>query len=243
MTSVGGVTSVGGAPPEPEIPQEGLVLWLAADRGVVQTNGIVSKWQDQSGLHADASQVASAARPRRIDAVQNGLPMLEFDGVDDSLALPEGWEDFTTGVSFFSVVHLLEDGVCQAVLEFSNGGEIDDINFGRYKGSVHYEVASEYLTGPTDAFAIGQITLLDYIHDLDGSVELRMDGQFMLAGSLMLPAVISRAGNFVGRSLYADCRALSARVGEIVLYARPLGSEERVQVEQYLGKKWGCCSI
>jgi hypothetical protein len=242
-SSVGGDPSTGGDPSLSEIPQDGLLLWLAADRGVVQSSGIVSKWQDQSAQHRDASQVVSGARPKRIEDAQNGLPMLEFDGVDDALALPEGLADFSTGVSFFSVVHLLEDGVCQSVLQLSNGPEIDDIDFGRFQGSVHYEVAAEYLTGQMDAFGLNQTVLMNYAQDVDGGVELRLDGQFIIAGSAMLPAVIPRVANFVGRSLYAECRFLSARVGEIVLYARPLASDERTQVEAYLRSKWGCCKI
>jgi hypothetical protein len=63
----------------------------------------------------------------------------------------------------------------------------------------------------------------------------------MTSETVPLPNVIPRAGNFIGRSLYATCVALNARVGEILMYDRPLPSSERSQVEQYLGKKWACC--
>jgi hypothetical protein len=169
--------------------------------------------------------------------------MLEFDGADDSLALPEGFGDFTKGLSYFGVVNILADATCQSVMQLSNGSEIDDIDFGRYKGSLHYEVAAELVTGPTDAFGLKQTALVDYVQALDGKVELRLDSQFMSSGTMMLPVLMKRSANFIGRSLYQDCAPLRARVGEILLYARPLSSDERVQVEEYLAKKWGCCSI
>jgi hypothetical protein len=69
-----------------------------------------------------------------------------------------------------------------------------------------------------------------------------MDGQFMSPGDLPLPRVVSRAGNFVARSLYADCTPLRGRVAEILFYSRPFEPDERVRVEQYLSNKWGCCA-
>lgn len=230
-------------PPLPDIPLDDLILWLAADRGVTLTDGAVSKWLDQSQTHADAVQGVVGARPRRVDAAQNGLPMLEFDGGDDWLAVPDGFEDLSTGLSFFAVVALRGDGLCTSVMQFSNGVEEDDIDFGRYMGSIHYEVSGPFVTGPDNAFAIGPVTLLDFVHDVDQSVQLRMNGQLLVAGDLMLPIVTLRTANFVGRSLYADCKPLQARVGEILFYARPLPSSERLLIEQYLKQKWGCCSI
>lgn len=219
------------------------MLWFAADRGVTESGGLVSKWLDQSGNHHDASQVATSARPLLVPAAENGLPMLEFDGVDDSLALAQGFQDFSQGLSFFAVAHVLEGSECQSVMQFSNGAEMDDIDFGRYQGSIHYEVSEEYVTGPPDAFTVDQTLLVDYVHDAEGLAEVRIDGQFMNSGNLMLPRVTLRAGNFVGRSLYANCQPLHARIGEILMYARPLSSDDRVKVEQYLGDKWGCCGI
>lgn len=238
----GGASATGGVSTALNVPEDGLVLWFAADHGVTETAGAVSKWLDQSGNHQDASQVAATARPRRVTA-ENGLPMLEFDGVDDSLALAEGFEDFSEGLSFFAVVRMNEGAGCSSVMQFSNGPEIEDIDFGRNEGSIHYEVADRSVTGPLDTFVAQQTTLLGWVHDAAGKAELRIDGQFMVSEQVALPRVIPRAGNFIGRSLYATCVALSARVGEILMYDRPLPSSERTQVEQYLGKKWACCGL
>lgn len=238
-----GSVLLGGAPPLPEIPREQLVLWLAADRDVVQADdGGVSKWLDQSERRAEAAQVPGDARPGRIAAAQNGLPMLEFDGKNDWLGLAEGFDDFSSGLSFFAVVRVLEATACSSVMQFSNGIEIEDIDFGIQR-SIHYEVAGDYMTGPAGTLAVEQTSLLGFVHALDGGVELRIDGRFMLAGTSPLPAVVRRDSNFVGRSLYTNCPTLHARVGEILLYARPLDDAERLLIEQYLGKKWGCCSL
>ncbi|HWA71340.1 MAG TPA: hypothetical protein VG937_03350 [Polyangiaceae bacterium] len=242
--ALGGTSATGGTSTVPDIPEDGLVLWFTADRGVTETTtGFVSKWLDQSGNHQDAAQVAATARPRRVADEESGLPMLEFDGTDDSMALAEGFQDFSQGLSFFTIVRVNDGGGCSSIMQFSNGPEVEDIDFGRNQGSIHYEVADRSVTGPSDTFATQQTTLLGWVHDAAGKAELRIDAQFMTSEQVALPSVIPRAGNFIGRSLYADCHGLSGRVGEILMYARPLPSAERIRVEQYLGKKWGCCGF
>lgn len=241
-SSSGGALASGGTTALPDIPTSGLVLWLAADRGVTQANGAVSKWLDQSPNHADATQVAAASRPKSVTA-ENGLPILEFDGKDDYLALPEGFANFSAGLTFFAVAQYLEESECAAVMQFSNDSEVDDIDFGRFQGAMHYEVAENYVNAQQGTLAVGPLTLLEFVHDEDEKVELRMDGQFMTPGEMPLPGVVSRVGNFVGRSLYRDCSPLKGKIAEILFYSRPFGQEERLLVEQYLSKKWGCCTL
>lgn len=241
-SSSGGALATGGTDALPDIPTSGLALWLAADRGVTLANGVASKWLDQSPNHADATQVAAASRPKPIKA-DNGLPLLEFDGKDDYLALPEGFANFSAGLTFFAVAQYLEESECAAVMQFSNDSEVDDIDFGRFQGALHYEVGENYVNASQGTLSVGPLTLLEFAHDEDEGVELRMDGQFMTAGEMPLPSVVSRVGNFVGRSLYRDCSPLKGSVAEILFYSRPLGQEERLLVEQYLSKKWGCCSL
>jgi hypothetical protein len=216
---------------------EGLLLWLDAQRGVTEVSGAVSAWADQSGSGLDASQPLASARPRRVSA-SAALPMIEFDGEDDFLSLADGFSDFREGVSFFAVVEVAEDNGCVGILEFSNGAEVDDINFGRQEGAPHYEVLGGYFHGPDGVFELGQRYIVGLVHDTGRNAELRLNGEFLRVQSFELPENLMRYDNFVGRTLYEGCSLLSGRVGEIILYARGMGDAQRVEVERYLRDKW-----
>ena len=69
-------------------------LWLKADAGTFQTSGgsaatadgdPVGEWQDQSGNANHASQGTAGMRPTLQTAEQNGLALVQWDGVDDLL--------------------------------------------------------------------------------------------------------------------------------------------------------------
>jgi hypothetical protein len=95
----------------------GLQLWLKADAGVT-TNaaGGVTQWNDQTTNANHAVQSTDAAAPRLITAALNNRPVLRFDGVDDSLAVPDSASLSSTGdVSSFFVIKFDDFATFRAV--------------------------------------------------------------------------------------------------------------------------------
>jgi hypothetical protein len=219
-------------------PTDGLVLWLRADRGVTEQNGVVTKWEDQAG-HTDAVQTSVDFRPRLDSGALGGMGALVFDGVDDLMNLSPGFADFTQGLSFFSTYSIDRDNVCTAILEVSNGSEIDDIHFGRNNGQPTFEISDQYNGGqPVD---IGSPQLYSVIQHPDENVELRINSTTVGAFVMAVPANVTRQQNLVGFTLYAGCSTFGGQIGEILLYDRPVNNEELLDVEAYLGKHAGCC--
>lgn len=75
-----------------EPPPSSLVLWLRADRGVLDTNGVdavdsdrVAAWHDQAAAQGHLSQNEPHLRPVFVAEAMAGLPALRFDGHDDFL--------------------------------------------------------------------------------------------------------------------------------------------------------------
>src|SRR5262249_51597034 len=65
----------------------GLGLWVRTDAGLAaDAAGRVSEWRDQSGQGNHLTQPTLASRPVYVPGSVNGLPVLRFDGVDDSMA-------------------------------------------------------------------------------------------------------------------------------------------------------------
>ena len=70
----------------------GLKLWLdAADLGsITESSGAVNQWNDKSGQGNHATQGTGAAQPLLVTNVQNGLPVIRFDGSNDCLNAASG---------------------------------------------------------------------------------------------------------------------------------------------------------
>jgi hypothetical protein len=74
-----------------DIQTSGLVLWLRADAGVTHSNGLVDTWQDQADVIGGANNAAGsgASRPLLVNNALGGRPVLQFDGSDDILTVPD----------------------------------------------------------------------------------------------------------------------------------------------------------
>lgn len=81
---------------EPEIPTDGLQLWLRADDGVTtNADGKVIRWQDKSGNGHDAASAEKSYNsgtgetdPEYVAEGENREPAVRFDGQDDVLEFP-----------------------------------------------------------------------------------------------------------------------------------------------------------
>jgi hypothetical protein len=236
--SVGGIGGTGGTVEVSPIPQLGLLLWLRADHGVVQKDGLVEQWLDQSGNQMDAIQTAANVRPAYLATGLNGRPTLQFDGKEDFLTFDDGFGDFSHGLAGF-IVTKPTDSTCGQMLELSNGSEIDDIALGAYQNQWTYEVATGFIqAGMVDTT---KPTLYGVVHRTTGTLDLRANGDLAGTMSFPLPAVPMsklRQNNFVGRTLYADCNYFQGQISEIILYGRAVTDKELLTIESYLQDHW-----
>jgi hypothetical protein len=222
------------------ISKDELLLWLRADRGVSVQAGRVAAWADQSGNAMDAMATDPVVRPTLVVDGLGGKSVVQFDGVDDFLTMPQGFEDFSAGVSVFALATASPSDQCRGIFESSNGAEVDDVHVGRHGGLLHYEVLDTVITG--QEFPVDAPELVAAIHRSSEAVELRRNGSLSGEGAMLLPTAIPRTENFVGRTLYADCPTFSGQIAEILVYGRAVEERELVSIESYLANKWGCCS-
>jgi hypothetical protein len=240
----GGVSGSGGeggveTGPVPVV-LDGLVLWLRTDVGLtVENDGTVSHWTDQSANAFHVEQTGAEQRPKLVNS-GGSLASVEFDGVDDYMRIPEGFADFQAGFSAFVVTSTPSLEACWAVLEFSNGREVDDIFLGQYAQSVHYEVLDVWMT--QGEYPAGENLVLAVIHRPNQVVETRTNGSIAGENSFALPALVSRGQNFLGRSLYENCGVLEGTISEVLVYDRAVTSVELLAIEAYLATRFGCCS-
>lgn len=73
----------------PFVPTDiaGLKLWIDANTLALSDNDPVATWTDLSGNGNDADQATSGNRPLYKTNIQNGKPIIRFDGTDDFLEI------------------------------------------------------------------------------------------------------------------------------------------------------------
>jgi hypothetical protein len=232
---------------EGDVPTDGLTLWFMADRGtVIETDGSVSAWIDQSPGNHSAAQPVLTERPT-LEVRPDGLPMLSFDGTNDYFDLPPGFSIFA-GASYFAVVEALPNARCAGILHFSNGPDGDDVEFGRHQPNLlYFEVLGTFLNGTAQGFVVDRRLVISAVQTSGdngmGSVELRIDGSLDQIGPVALPANVERTQNYVGRNAYSEQPELCSmyfrgRIGELIFYPRGVSDAERERIEAYLQEKW-----
>ncbi len=216
-----------------------MLLWLDAANSTLAT-GSVSLWPDQSGNAMHAAQPLLGHQPTA--GTTNGKRFVQFDGVDDYLNLPSGFGDFTNGLSLFAVVRFDTDNFCPAILQLSNGSEIDDISFQRETGQgMAYEVLAASFMSGTGALPIGASRLVTMTHSAAAVATFRINGVQTKNQGFALPESKTRGQNFIGHTLYSPCDEFGGVIHEILFYKRELVPSEVAVVEGYLQSKWGCC--
>jgi hypothetical protein len=226
---------------KPPIPLNKLLVWLMADKGVEHNDTAVFAWRDQSGNGLDATQSLKDSYPHLWPTGINGMPALDFDGVADWLALPDGFADFTAGLSMFGVAETGTVVGCTSLVELSNGSERDDIALARNTSIVGYEVVDSDIHEGHGAIPVDIPFLMSATHAPAGTARTFLNGVYSSDSSFPLPQNKRRTANFVGQSLYSECTPWLGRVGEVIIYNRFVTDDERVQIDAYLKAKWKCC--
>ena len=117
----------------------------------------------------------------------------------------------------------LVDNTCPGFLSFSNGGELDDISVHRLSNDVwEYEGLDQSFPSQVGDQRIGHASQVTLVHHDDGRVDLYSDSALSGEMTMLLPRVVTRARNEIGRSSYNGCEFLNGNIAEVVVYARGL---------------------
>jgi hypothetical protein len=217
------------------IPTDGLLLWLRADRGVVEQAGYVSTWRDQSGRGMDATQVVPALRPILLSTA--GVLAVSLDGKSQYLNLPATEAHFSKGLSFFVAGTLDQPMKCASIIEMSSDVEVNDIALAILDGAMHFEVQVAYGDGPV--FDPAKAHVLGVIHRVPGDAEFLQDGKNVALLSIApMPVDATRGIDYIGQTTYYECSPLSARLHELLLYTRSVSAGEATAIQATLASRW-----
>jgi hypothetical protein len=216
-------------------------LWLKADGiGGLSDGDPVGTWADSSGNGRDATQGTAGAKPTYKTGIQNGLPIVRFDG-GDFLSLP----DFLTGYSAgecFGVLKLVNDPPTptdsSAGAPFGNFGSDSLANHYPYTDGTVYEdfgsTARKTTGNPTPSLAS--------FHKLN-MISASGEWTINLNGTQHYTTASNTVGwstaPLIGRSTSgAFTYGLVGDIAELVLFSRKVTSGERSDMIAYLDAKW-----
>jgi Big-like domain-containing protein len=217
----------------------GLEWWLAADAivGLADADPVTT-WEDESGNERDAAQGTAANQPTYRTNVQNGKPVVRFDGVNDCLVsdLVTASLDYT----IFGAWRYITIGAGTQNTNFFNGttsssnGYALEVQESNSRNILHRAVANITDGTGTTNFELWTATnavRTDPILYING-VAQGMSG----SGAPNTPTMqtILGARNTDGTSAPAN-----VDIAELLVYSRVLTSIEREQVEDYLMDKYG----
>lgn len=212
------------------------VLWLKADAGTFQTSGgaaatadgdPVGEWQDQSGNANHMGQATAGLRPSLKLAIQNGLPVVRFDGIDDYIAAAFA---LTQPEDVFAVFRPSSYGGTKRVWDGNAGNSMGLYQSGAAPELSLYAGNGLAFSGPaTSSFGLVQATYNG------ASSAARLNGGAATTGD-------AGAANAAGLKLATNGGVslwLDVDFAEMLIFGAVLSAGDRANVETYLNGRWG----
>lgn len=234
--------SFGVAPFSPDDISD-LKLWLDAnDAATITKDGgnLVSQWDDKSGEGNNVSQATPSQQPLWVDAVQNGLPIIRFDGVNDFLKR----STYVGGVlaqpnTAFVVCKFpgIASGTLAPVFDGGSGNSQRNLFYNQQPATSttgHVVFAGTGLVNTTTTKDTTNIRLYDLVFN-GGSSRLFRDSVQLSAGN---------AGTFpmggVSLAVFNNVTFFAnPDIAEILIYNKLLTTQEKDDVRDFLNTKWG----
>ena len=226
-----------------------MLVWLSAGVGAEDDgSNRVQRWRDLSGKGNDAAQAVDGQRPLLNATIVGGAPGLVFDGTDDFLRLPEGFENFDNGLTAMFVVRPNGVGSWQRFIDLSRGANFANVFVGRQGATTNlaYDVRGTNGSGNLQAVDVIQPlgnAIFTVCQQPDGSVKIYANGSLEAEDETFpLPQNILRTLNLIGKSAWNSDAHYSGSISEVIIYNSALGDLERESFEQDLREIYGIAS-
>jgi len=209
------------------------LLWLRSGTGVkLNADGRVTEWQDQSPHENHARQGETGKWPRIGTLGADGRRFVKFDGADDHLILPEGFADFSKGVTVTVWAWPASRKKCARFVDLGNGQGADNVIFSRSDTSD--DLAFQVYVGSRmgKAVAKGVIESGKWQHlaasqDQTGRVVLYRNGRKVGEASIPVAArAVVRKRNYIARSNWSGHEHYEGLMDDLRVFNRGLTARE-----------------
>jgi hypothetical protein len=230
-------------PTTSNVPTSGLLCWFKADNGAIASGGTVSTWTDVSGNNLSGTQGTTANQPTFVSSASNGLPALGFNGTTQYFGLPNGFANFTSGMSLFVMAKpTLFYNTYARFIDFGSGpGYGNSVGFQQpavssLSLSVHGIPDTTVTTVQSStALNLGLYQLFEATHDGTATATLLVNGIPVAQNTAMIAIPnVTRTYNAIGEAGVLGPFYFEGQIAEILLYNQILTSAQQANVENYL---------
>jgi len=215
----------------------GLRLWLRSDKGITQTAGKVSQWNDQSGNGFHLTQTVANNQPdyKSTSELINFNPVLDFNGT--SHILSRSGSIFINNFAESNTFIVSTEDVRQnsMSLQFRAGSDRTYFHFPWVDGLAYWDVNVKriYGTYPVNvgSLAIGLITN-SVTYNLQ---QIIANGETIAQGSSGGNATIDQVSLGGGSGAF-----FNGKIPELIVYGLYLDLFSRAKINTYLALKYGC---
>lgn len=160
---------------------------------------------------------------------------LEFDGTTDYVDLPDGFADFTTGLTITLWAKPAEAGSWARFLDFGNGASSDNVYLSRAgaANTLHFSVynaAAASQVEAQNALSLDVWQFLVVTMDGSGSVSLYKNGMQLATGTVSVPNVVIRTSNFIGESNWQADALFEGAMDEVKIYNYAMTADEIAEI-------------
>ena len=232
------------------LPTTGLALALSASELAYTqaNNSAVTVWPNAAGPSLTALS-AGVLAPTLVHSAINGQAVVRFDGLDDHLTLPSGFQDFTAGMSLYVVMRpsVLTSGF--KLLSLGNGAGAQNIALGRAGDTSSFQYFTSASWGEYGFFntpgglAAGETSLMAVQQnggaaDSQAFAEITKNGVSLFGQNVFVPPVATRSLNYIAKSYFNE-GLFQGDIAEVLLYNRKLSTAENAAVQAYVAGKYG----
>ncbi|HJT16186.1 MAG TPA: hypothetical protein VJ853_02300 [Thermoanaerobaculia bacterium] len=206
------------------IPPRGVVLWLVGDDAKAEFGGALDAWTNEYLPTAKATADRPEKQPSVIPNAINQHSVIRFDGINNVMDTtvdigPQRMPDAT----IFAVFSSRSDSGAGKI--YSDDMRGAGLNQGRYSVFAGGKTSSVFKLQMNTVYVTEeQFTKTDVSAWANGK---QMLDKVAAAYDTETPPKMS-----IGKAWYGD-------IAEIIVYSRLLSDLERMQIEDYLGKKYG----
>lgn len=223
----------------------GLVGWWDASQEAYANAAAVSSLTDRSGSGRTASQATAGFRPTFRTGQINGLPAVEFDGVDDRLTTSTAqWVNASTGDWTAFCVARIDNAASQAIIVDQDGASgtarvaqyIRTGTAGQLQAGAFNTASGNTFTG-NGGIASGIWHLMEIRRSpllLEAFVDGISDGTTATTGTPR-----TTTGPLAIGSRVTGVNFTKGMIAEVLFFNRALAAHERRWVERYLMQKYG----
>jgi hypothetical protein len=156
---------------------------------------------------------------------------LNFDGVNDYVDLPDGFSDFTGGMTVSVWVYPTAANNWARFIDFGNGAPNNNIVFARNgtSNTLSFEAYNGSTGGgsvsASEAIALNQWQLFTATLSRWGYAVLYKNGVRIASGQTAIPPIVTRTNNYIGKSNWPDAY-YKGRIDDLGIWSRALTSAE-----------------